>query len=119
MARLRKNPSKSAVPAPWTEITTAVAPEKVSVNLWGRTYAFDHSLLPTEILTAGVQVLSAPIRLVGKQGGKAIRWDKQGTFLLRNDGAQAIVTGWASNTSYVFGTSTRIEFDASVNSIGA
>ena len=59
------------VPAPWTPLVV----EGSAVRPWGRTYRFDRSLLPTEVVTREATVLAAPITLRGRAAGKPIAWN--------------------------------------------
>jgi len=49
------------VPAPWTAMTVNGG----DINCWGRTYRFANTVFPSQIETAGAQILYWPIRLSG------------------------------------------------------
>ena len=58
-----------AVPYPWNPIETT----KNSVKCWGREYVFDKGILPTQIKSAGKELLASPIRLTGSINGKKVQ----------------------------------------------
>ncbi len=61
-----------ALPAPWTPVVA----EGTSVACWGREYRFAERALPAEIVTAGEQILSSPVRLLVNVDGARQRWDQ-------------------------------------------
>ncbi len=97
--------------APWTPVTAQADEAGVEVGVWGRTHRFANAALPTSIVTAGDEVLAAPVRLVGQVSGRPLEWKRGGSLLLRADAAHAIVTGWQAGDDLIIDTTTRIEFD--------
>ena len=51
---------------PWTPMESTEKDGKCSVSMWGRTYEVNNSVLFTSITTQNQQMLSAPIRIVGR-----------------------------------------------------
>ncbi len=51
------------VPAPWTPVELTVEPGRAVAKVWGRTYTWENSLMPTSITTAGREILAAPAEL--------------------------------------------------------
>jgi len=96
--------------SPWTPVTVKTNASGVEVGVWGRTHKLA-SALPNSIVTAGGEILAAPIRLVGKVSGKPIEWKRGGNFVFRADKSHAIVTGWQAGDDLIVNTTTRIEFD--------
>ncbi|NLS94343.1 MAG: hypothetical protein GXX96_19460 [Planctomycetaceae bacterium] len=97
--------------APWTAVTTRSDSAGVEVGVWGRSHTLQGAALPTSIVTAGEELLAAPIRLTGQVGGKPIAWKRGGNFLFRAEPTEAIVTGWQSGDDLIVNTTTRIEMD--------
>jgi hypothetical protein len=58
---------------PWT----AMQMKGTDISVWGRRYAFGKAMLPTEIVTAGAQVLARPITLTLSAGEKPGVWREQ------------------------------------------
>ena len=95
---------------PWTPVVVKTNASGVEVGVWGRTHKLARAL-PDSIVTAGGEILAAPIRLVGKVSGKPIDWKRGGNFVFRADKSHAIVTGWQAGDDLIVNTTTRIEFD--------
>lgn len=59
------------VPEPWTPLEV----DGASVRCWNREYRFENSLLPSEIASGGVSLLSGPMRIsVRESGREALSW---------------------------------------------
>ncbi len=97
--------------APWTPVTVEETGAGVEVGVWGRSHKFANAALPTSIVTAGEEMLVAPIRLVGQVGGKSIEWTRGGNLVFRAEPAEAIVSGWQAGDELIVNTTTRIELD--------
>lgn len=48
---------------PWTDVKFENLEDGVAVQVWGRTYTFQNSLFPSSIISAGKEILFAPIEL--------------------------------------------------------
>lgn len=97
--------------SPWTNVVVQVTEKAVGVNIWGRTYNFAKSPLPTGILTLGEEVLASPIKLIGIVDGNEISWERKGISLLSSSKTQATLFGWQSNDSVIVNTTIQIEYD--------
>ncbi|MFA6561817.1 MAG: hypothetical protein WCV00_07890 [Verrucomicrobiia bacterium] len=95
---------------PWTAVTAKTSKAGVEVGVWGRTQKFTNAL-PSSIVTAGGEILAAPIRLVGQVSGKPIEWKRGGSFLFNTDKSVAVVSGWQAGDDLIVDTTTRVEFD--------
>ncbi|MCX7825880.1 MAG: alpha-amylase family protein, partial [Verrucomicrobiae bacterium] len=96
---------------PWTPVVVKTSAAGIEVGVWGRSHKLAKAALPTSIVTAGREVLAAPIRLVGQVSGKPIEWKRAGNFLFRADKAHAIISGWQAGDDLIVNTTTQIEFD--------
>ena len=96
--------------APWTPVTVKTNAPGVEIGVWGRTHKLTN-VLPSSVVTAGGEILAAPIRLVGKVSGKPIEWKRGGNFVFCADKSHAIVTGWQAGDDLIVDTTTRVEFD--------
>jgi hypothetical protein len=96
--------------APWTPVTVKTNASGVTVGVWGRTHKLAN-VLPSSIVTAGGEILAAPIRLVGRVSGKPIEWTRGGNFVFRADKSHAIISGWQAGDDLIVNTTTRVEFD--------
>lgn len=61
-------------PVPFTPLKFEMSGEKMSVSVWNRTYAYDKSVFPVTVETAGRQVFAEPMALHAKFG------EKEGVF---------------------------------------
>jgi len=102
------------VPLPWTEVMAYTTEQGVTVNVWGRKYSFDHAALPTGVITAGQEILAAPVRLVGVLDGKPIAWEQKDALLLDQTKVKATVSGWQTYDNLLINTTSHIEFDGMV-----
>ncbi|MBM3861276.1 MAG: hypothetical protein FJ395_16740, partial [Verrucomicrobia bacterium] len=96
--------------APWTPVTVKTNAAGVEVGVWGRSHKLARAL-PDSIVTAGSEILAAPVRLVGKVSGKPIEWTRGGNFVFRADKSHAIITGWQAGDDLIVNTTTTVEFD--------
>lgn len=80
-----------ALPAPWTPVAVAERNGCCDIALWGRDYTMDRSVLFSSIRTQGQELLSAPMRIVGRENGHDIWWDRQETFVLDAGAEQAVI----------------------------
>ncbi len=100
--------------APWSAVTVEEKPTGVEVGVWGRRHTLAGTALPSSIVTANQEMLSAPIRLVGQADGAAIEWKRGGNFVFRAEPAQAVVTGWQAGDKLIVNTTTRIDLDGMI-----
>ena len=96
---------------PWTPVTTKADKAGVEVGVWGRTQKLTNRALPCSIVTAGEEILAAPIHLVGQVSGKPIEWKRGGCLLFSADENAAVVSGWQAGDDLIVNTTTRVEFD--------
>ena len=97
--------------SPWTPVTVKSDDAGIELGVWGRTHKLANAALPTSIVTAGREILAAPVRLVGQVGGRPIEWKRGGNFVIRADQSHALVSGWQSGDDLIVNTTTRVEFD--------
>jgi len=97
--------------SPWTDLIVLDTEQGIDVNVWGRTYSFAKSPLPTEILTAGEKILASPIRLIGTVDGNEVLWERKGISLFNKSKAQTTLFGWQANNSLIINTTIQVEYD--------
>lgn len=99
-----------SVPSPWTPIEV----QGDTVKPWGRTYRFERSVLPTEVVTRAASVLTRPITLRGRCEGKPIAW--QGDPIAWNERKPGVVslTGSAVSEGLAFSGATAVEYDGMI-----
>lgn len=99
-----------AVPAPWT----ALGIDGDAVKPWGRTYRFERSALPTEILARDASVLAGPVRLVVEVAGKPVEWKAEAIDYRERRADAVVLTGRATAAGLVLRGTTTIEFDGMI-----
>ena len=80
---------------PWT-------PGRVEGNTfhcWGREYRFGNSALPEQIVSAGRELLSSPVRIEACAENSPIRWHKQSVRCVSSDPAGAVFGGEMHGTT--------------------
>ena len=98
------------VPAPWTSLTV----KRDAVRCWGRSYRFNRSILPTEVVARDASILAAPIALTGRVADVPIVWrGGKVEFPVREDD-RVVLTGTARADGLTLTGSTTVEFDGMV-----
>ncbi|MBU0608008.1 MAG: LamG domain-containing protein [Armatimonadetes bacterium] len=99
---------------PWTPLQA----KGTDLSVWGRTYSLRESALPTQITTAGAQVLSRPISLNLSSDGKPVPWTAQQVKLLSSSPTKAALEANAvadvAGQPVRFRTSIKAEYDGLV-----
>ena len=98
------------VPAPWTPLVV----DGNAVKPWGRTYLFDHSLLPTDVVACDVSVLAAPIAIQGRAGGKLLAINGEPNQIILNTPAAVSLTGRATADGLTISGKTTVEYDGMI-----
>jgi hypothetical protein len=98
------------VPAPWTPLKV----EGDAVKTWGRSYRFDRTALPSEVLTRGASVLAGPVVIRGQVDGKPLAWKGQPARLTARKPNVASLTGRAESGRLTLIGTTTIEYDGMV-----
>ncbi len=100
--------------APFTDVVFRREGEGFAVDLWGRTYRYEKSLFPVSVVTAGREILSAPMTLhlqFGEREGTFRRWEYT---LTRNDGETAEVLVSAHCENVILNAALHFEMDGLV-----
>ena len=104
------------VPDPWTPVTFKQSDAGIDVGVWGRTYQFCGSPLPTSIVTNGREMLTGPVRLVGELDGEDIQWSPDGAGVILHSRAddQVVLIGHQRCQRLVLNTAMWIEYDGAM-----
>ena len=101
---------------PWTAMRvhsdTTGGHETIKLEVWGRSYSFSNSPFPTQIVTAGRQILAAPVELAGVGSRGPLTWNVQSPLRVtsRSD-AKVILEGSFQNAEFRLSTVVTAEFD--------
>ncbi len=96
---------------PWTPVTVTQDEAEIGVSVWGRTYRFHESALPTSVSTQGRELLAGPMRLTGIINGSAIKWEPGRTILYHHNDAAAVIVGCQRADGLILNTTVRVEYD--------
>lgn len=102
------------VPEPWTPVKVQVDKNSVSASVWGRTYRFQNSPLPSSITTLGNELLASPMRLVGQTDAGNLTWAQSGVEVWEQSDEQATLLGWLQSDAIIANFIVRTEFDGLV-----
>lgn len=95
----------------WSDVTAERRPDGFSVSVWGRTYRFDRSFLPTEIITADRSVLYAPMALQAEFGDHIGEWKDFWYLITEQTEEQVVVLVSAQCENVIANVTVTIEFD--------
>jgi len=98
------------VPAPWTPLMV----EGEAVKAWGRTYRFDRTALPAEVVTRGAGVLAGPVVLRGQVDGQPLAWKGQPARFTGRKPNVTSLTGRAESGSLTLTGTTTVEYDGMI-----
>lgn len=91
----------------WTPI--GVSGKNLSV--WGRNFAFDNTLFPSQIVARSASLLSSPIRLEGSVNGKPIKWDNVTFKVIKKTPARVDFVTTATSGSLQVQNEAYLEYD--------
>ena len=95
---------------PWTPIVM----DGLKVNLWGRTYDFSNSFLPSSIQTAGKSILAAPITLNLNIDGKDVALSAVKPTIVSKSKSKIVLKSDATQDSVNISANVIIEYDGMI-----
>ncbi len=85
------------------------------VNVWNRTYTIGENPFFSSILSGGEEILSSPIRVVGRQNGKDINWTEFTNFdMIDWQGKSQVFCQSAQSGELLLNTSMEVFYDGAV-----
>jgi hypothetical protein len=91
---------------------TAGSNKTLVVGVWGRAYSFTNSPFPVQIVTAGRQILAAPIELAAVGSTGPLKWNVRNAFrVVSQTAAKVILEGVFENPEFRLVTVLTAEFD--------
>lgn len=96
---------------PWTPVTIQQRDDTVIVGVWGREYRFSKQPLPSQITTAGVELLAQPMRLVAFGEKGELPWWQSGCEFWERTDEQVTLIGWQACDAVLANFIVRVEFD--------
>ncbi|MGQ9463723.1 MAG: glycoside hydrolase domain-containing protein [Candidatus Fervidibacter sp.] len=101
----------ASVPQPWTPVTFQQRDGEIQVGIWGRKYHFAKQPLPSQITTAGVELLAQPMRLAAFGESGELSWVQSGCEIFEHTDKQITLIGWQVNDAVIANFVVRVEFD--------
>jgi len=95
------------VPAPWTNMTV----NGTDISCWGRTYSYNNTVFPSQIESAGVQILNSSIKLVGTVNSSSETLTTGNVSITAQDNDRVELTSSGSLGALPVEVSTWIEYD--------
>ncbi len=100
------------VPSPFTPLKVLKTGSKlVKISCWGRTYEFNGSLFPSQIITQGKSLLSSPIRLVLSLNGNKTILQSGDTTVTKSSDTRVILVSKCMLDYAQINMKTTIEYD--------
>ena len=99
------------VPAPWTPVELTLNGAFASAKVWGREYVWDGSLLPSSIVTAGREILSAPAALHPLLNGEEAEFGEITYLPVSAEEDKAVFTVCASAGNILVNIRWTVEYD--------
>ncbi len=98
----------------WTPVVLEDRADGFTLRVWGRSYTFDHAILPTSITSRDGELLDRPVKLVPVFGDRAEEWTEITHALVSADDEKAVLTVSATAGNVVFSGTVTAEFDGFV-----
>ncbi len=76
-----------------------------------RKLTFGPDSLPASILSAGEELLAAPIRIIGTEDGSPIEWSVKESFIYSRSEETLVVCGAMQSEQFIINTNLQLEFD--------
>ena len=98
----------------WTPVKTQTFENGFELEVWGRTYRFDNSFLPTQITTQGEKLLHAPVSLDASFGDIKGEWEEFWYLVVEETEEKVTVLVSAKCENIVANATLTIEYDGFV-----
>lgn len=96
---------------PWTPVKATLQDGCLQTELWGRSYRFDRSPLPSSILSGSREILSAPISLNAFFHGQKGDWHSQRCWIDEQDEEHLVFSAAQETENLILNARVRVEFD--------
>ncbi len=98
----------------WSPVKCEKKSDRFSLDVWGRSYDFDKSPLPTKITTQGQNLLYAPIKLVPVFGEESEEWKDFSALSYYEDEEKAIFITSQTAGNIILNSAVTVEYDGFV-----
>ena len=101
---------------PWTPVTCRERQDGIDVNIWGRENRFGKSSFIESMRSQNIELLSAPMRIVGTEDGKDFVFGNYDTLLMQDHSERrAEILCAAESEEFVVNLSFGVEFDGFID----
>lgn len=98
----------------WTPVKLEKKDNFIKADVWGRSYEFDNSPFPTQIISKGQELLYAPITLTPVFGDKIGKWDENTSTVFSQEDEKATFITSAVSHNTILDTAVNVEYDGFV-----
>ncbi|MBU5450999.1 hypothetical protein [Acetivibrio sp. MSJd-27] len=95
----------------WKPLCAEESDHKISVNLDGREYSLDHTVLFSSMKSLGEELLARPIRMIGRENGKELTFGDGGVFIHARDDEKVVICSYQQSESFLFNCTITVEYD--------
>ena len=101
---------------PWIPVEADVNENNIITKVWGRKYQAGKTSFLESIISQDKEILAAPVRVIGEENGKEIKWDYTRNFVM-NDSDEEHVTICSSTESsaFILNTAIKVEYDGCID----
>ena len=97
---------------PWVPVEQINNENNIITKVWGREYKSGQLSFLESIKSQGKELLASPIRFVGEENGKEIKWDCTRNFIMNDcNEEQATICSSAESSSFILNTVLKVEYD--------
>lgn len=99
----------------WTPLECSCKNNRVELDVWGRKYVTDNSIMFSSVNVLDEEILSAPIRVVAKENGEDCEWVEIENFILSKTDEKAVIAGSMRSNYITVDVVSTVEFDGYTN----
>ena len=99
---------------PWTPVKLTQTEKGITAEMWGRSYEFEDSLVPTQITSQGKEMLYAPVKLTPVFFDTEGEWADISTVIYSKSDEEAVFVSSAKCDNVIADTAVTVECDGFV-----
>lgn len=104
------------IPKPWVPIELNRTNNKITANVWGRSYTAGHNSFLESIISQEEELISSPVRVAGIENGEELKWSELSNFIMSDSNdSKVVICSSAQSSSFVLNTSMTIEYDGCID----
>ena len=101
---------------PWIPVEADVNENNIITKVWGRKYQAGKTSFLESIISQDKEILAAPVRVIGEENGKEIKWDYTRNFVMNgSDEEQITICSSSESASFILNTALKIEYDGCID----